>query len=117
MITEGKRGTLGVDGLDAFHGVSVERDQGVVEDGGAADILGEELVGFLLRSHVVPLEVNGEPRVLGSHLLEGYGSRGDTDPFGEVGAAASLRFDRDGVQGVERSSIGGVDGLDAFLDG
>ena len=115
LITEGERGALGVDGLHAFRGVSIERDQGVVEDRSAADTLGEDLVGFLLRGHVVRLEVVGEPRVHGPVLLTGSGSRSDADPFGEVSVAAALGFNGNGAHGVEGSSVGGVDGLGAFL--
>lgn len=116
LITVGERGALSVDGPHALHGVSIERVQGAVEDGIAADTLGEDLVGFLLGSHVERLKVNGEPWVHGAGLLAGFRSRGNADPFGEVGIGAVLGFDGNGAQGVKGSSVGRANGLDAFLD-
>jgi hypothetical protein len=65
---------------------------------------------------VVCLEVNGETRVHGSGFLAGSIGRGDTDPFCEIGVATAVGFLGNGAQGVEGGSVGGVDGLDAFLD-
>lgn len=116
LFTEGKGGALLIDGPHTLCGVSIKGEQGAIEDGITANSVGEKVKGFLLRLWVVCLEVDGEPRVHGTGLLAGSVSRGDTDPFGEVGVAAAVGFLGNGTQRVEGGSVGGVDGRDTFLD-
>ena len=116
LITEGKGGALLIDGPHTLCGVSIKGEQGAIEDGITADSVGENLKSFLLRLRVVCLEVNGEPRIHGSCLLAGSVSRGDTNPFSEIGIAAAVGFLGNGGQGVEGGSVNGVDGFNAFLN-